>query len=51
MKNKEIQMKFKNAIEIHLDNVILLGNKREFKLQGYDNKFLQSCFSNIGNKW
>lgn len=37
-------MKFKNAIEIHLDNVILLGNKREFKLQGYDNKFLQSCY-------
>ena len=36
-------MKFENAIEIHLDNVILLGNKRDFKLQGYDNKFLQLC--------
>lgn len=36
-------MKFKNAIEINLDNIILLGNKEEFKIQGYDNKFLASC--------
>lgn len=36
-------MKFKNAIEIHLDNVVLLGNKENFKMQGYDNKFLETC--------
>lgn len=32
-------MKFNNAIEIVLDNIVLLGNKEMFKMQGYDNKF------------
>ncbi len=36
-------MKFKNAIEIHLDNVVLLGDKESFKMQGYDNKFSETC--------
>ena len=34
-------MKFKNAIEIYIDNIVLLGSKDDYTLQGYDNKFLQ----------
>ena len=41
MKSEEIQMKFDNALEIHINNIVLLGNKDNYKLQGYDSKFLQ----------
>ena len=33
-------MKFKNAIEIYIDNIVLLGSKDDYTLQGYDNKLL-----------
>ena len=37
-------MKFENAVEIHINNIVLLGNKDSYKLQGYDSKFLQKCY-------
>ena len=37
-------MKFDNAVEIHINNIVLLGNKDNYKLQGYDSKFLQKCY-------
>lgn len=37
-------MKFKNSIEIHLENVVLLGDKESLKMQVYDNKFSETCY-------
>ena len=34
-------MKFDNAVEIVLDEVVLLGNKAKFKIRGYDNQINQ----------
>lgn len=36
-------MKFENAVEIDLENIVLLGDKDRVKIQGYDNKFAQYC--------
>ena len=35
-------MKFENAVEIILDEVVLLGDKKNFKMRGYDNQISQA---------
>ena len=34
-------MKFKNANEMILDNMVLLGDKNQFKMLGYNNQVSQ----------
>lgn len=36
-------MRLENAVEIHIDNIVLLGNKSNLKIRSYDNNFLLKC--------